>query len=444
MAHSSAPKRFGMENDMQLVYGIDICQDVTQISTIRQAGKEPEELFFDINTQEKLLPTVLYLGNDEKWYICEEAYAKAKAEQGAVLKNFFGQVFSEKEIIYQGSVYSSVFLLECYVVELIKRLEEIARGERPQHIVITCQELNQDEIAVQKFKHVLEAAGLAEFCEVRSHLESFVSYMVHQGEALWKNGAAAFEYGTSGIFFYYINTCFGRDKKQLIADYAKYTDLLFVGLPPTEPEEAKKAAFSFGQQAGLWMNRRQAVSLFITGRGFNGNFAMEQIQAVSTNRRLFKGQNLYTQGACYMAYESIKGRTALLPKVYMPMQIVTDITLKIEQDGKEEGLILATAGESYPDIKRSFDVIVKGEPEFCFAIKRVGLEPYHIMLGLPVKEKQIQINRYQVRLFFLHRDRCVLQIKDMGFGMFQPTTYRIYEKILDLSKLERKTIIWEA
>ena len=35
---------------MQLVYGIDICQDVTQISTIRQAGKEPEELFFDINT----------------------------------------------------------------------------------------------------------------------------------------------------------------------------------------------------------------------------------------------------------------------------------------------------------------------------------------------------------------------------------------------------------
>ena len=429
---------------MQLVYGIDICKDITQISTIRQAGKEPEELFFDLNTQEKLLPTVLYLGNDEKWYVCEEAYAQAEAEQGEVLKNFFSQAFSEEEITYQGTVYPSVFLLECYVTELIKRLEVIARGERPQHVVITCEELNQDEMAVQKLQQVLEAAGLAEFCEGRSHLESFVSYMVHQGEALWKNGAAAFEYGTSGIFFYYVNTFLGRDKKQLIADYAKYTDPLLVGLPPTEPEEAKKAAFSFGQQAGLLMNRRQAVSLFITGRGFDGDFAMEQIQAVSTNRRLFKGQNLYTQGACYAAYESTKGKTALLPQVYMPMQIVTDITLKIEQDGKEEWLVLATAGEQYSDIKRRFDVIVKGEPEFCFTIKRVGAEPYHIMIGLPIKEKQRQINRYQLRLFFLHRDRCVLQIKDMGFGAFHPTTYRIYEKILDLSKLERKTMIWEA
>ena len=427
---------------MQLVYGIDICQDVTQISTIRQAGKEPEELFFDLNTQEKLLPTVLYLGSDEKWYVCEEAYIQAKAEQGEVLKHFFNQAFSEKEMTYKGTIYSTDFLLKCYVTELIKRLELIARGERPQYVVITCEELNENEMAAQKLQHVVEAAGLAEFCEVRSHLESFVSYMVHQGEALWKNGAAAFEYGTSGIFFYHINTCLGRDKKQLIADYAKYTDTLLVGLPPTEPEEIKKAAFSFGQQAGLWMNRRQAVSLFITGRGFDGDFAMEQIQAVSTNRRLFKGQNLYTQGACYAAYEKTKGRAALLPQVYMPMQVVTDITLKIEQNGKEEGLVLATVGELYLDIKRSFDVIVKGEPEFCFSIKRVGAEPYHIMFGLPVKEKQI--NRYQLRLFFLHRDRCVLQIKDMGFGAFHPTTYRIYEKILDLSKLERKTIIWEA
>ena len=429
---------------MQLVYGIDICQDVTQISTIRQAGKQPEELFFNINTQEKLLPTVLYLGNDENWYICEEAYAQAKTEQGEVLKNFFSRAFSEEEITYQGTIYQSVFLLECYVTELIKRLEVVSRGERPQRIVITCEELNQNEMAVQKLQYVLESAGIAQFCEARSHLESFVSYMVHQGEALWKNGAAAFEYGTSGIFFYHVNTCFGRDKTQLIADYAKYTDALFVGLPPTEPEEAKKAAFSFGQQAGLWMNRRQAVSLFITGRGFDGDFAMEQIQAISANRRLFKGQNLYTQGACYVAYEKTKGRAALLPKVYMPMQIVTDITLKIEQSGKEEGLVLATAGELYSDIKRSFDIIVKGEPEFCFTIKRVGGEPYQIMLGLPVKEKQMHINRYQLRLFFLHRDRCVLQIKDMGFGTFYPTTYRIYEKILDLSKLERKKIIWEA
>ena len=336
-----------------------------------------------------------------------------------------------------------LMLLQRQSIQLrLLQLEVITRGERPQYVVITCEELNQNEMAVQKLQHVLEAAGMAEFCEGRSHLESFVSYMMHQGEALWKNGAVAFEYGTSGIFFYHVNTCFGRDKRQLIADYAKYTDPLFSGLPPTEPEEAKKAAFSFGQQAGLWMNRRQAVSLFITGRGFDGNFAMEQIQAVSTNRRLFKGQNLYTQGACYAAYEETKGRAAFLPQVYMPMQIVTDITLKIEQNGKEEGLVLATAGETYLDIKRSFDIIVKGEPEFCFTIKRVGAEPYHIMLGLPVK--QIQINRYQLRLFFVHRDRCVLQIKDMGFGAFHPTTYRIYEKILDLSKLERKTIIWEA
>ena len=426
---------------MQLVYGIDICQDVTQISTIRQTGKEPEELFFDLNTQEKLLPTVLYLGKDGKWYVCDEAFAQADIEQGEVLKDFFHRAFSEKEITYRGTVYPSAFLLQCYLVELIKRLEMVSRGNKPDSVTITCEEMNQNAEATQKLQAILEETGLAAFCELCSHLESFVSYMVHQGEALWKNGSAAFEYGADGISFYHINTCSNRDKRQLIANYAKYTDPLLEGMPWADPEDEKKAAFSFGHQAGLLLNRRQAVSLFITGRGFEGDFAMTQIQAVSTNRRLFKGQNLYTQGACYAAYERAKGKTAVLPQTYMPEQIVADVALKIEQNGKEEWLVLTKAGEEYPKTKKVFDVIVKGEPEFCLSIQRIGMEPYHLMLGLPVKGEGKELNRYQLRLFFLHRDKCVLQIKDMGFGAFRPTTYRIYEKILDLSKLERKKIV---
>ena len=39
----------------------------------------------------------------------------------------------------------------------------------------------QAEQAIKNLAAVLEAAGMAEFCEGRSHLESFVSYMVHQG-----------------------------------------------------------------------------------------------------------------------------------------------------------------------------------------------------------------------------------------------------------------------
>lgn len=423
---------------MQLVYGIDICQDVTQISTIRQAGKEPEELCFDMNTQEKLLPTVLYLGDNGTWYVCEEAYAQAEIEQGEVLKNFFHASFSKEEITYKETVYASVFLLQCYLKELLKRLETIARGSKPDSVVITCEEMNQNEAAVQKLQMVLEEAGLATVCTACSHLESFVSYMVHQGEALWKNGSAAFEYGTDGISFYHIKTYATREKKQLLADYAIYKDPILAGMPWENAEEEKKAAFSFGQQAGLLLNRRQAMSLFITGRGFAGNFAMEQIQAVSANRRLFKGQNLYTQGACYAAYERTRGNAVSLPQTYMPEQLVAEITLKIEQNGKEEWMVLAKVGEKYTNIKQVFDVIVKGEPEFCFSIQRIGTEPYHLMLGLPIKGVKKELNRYQLRLFFLHRDRCVLQIKDMGFGAFHPTTYRIYEKILDLSKLERR------
>ena len=429
---------------MQLVYGIDICQDVTQISTIRQAGKEPEELFFDLNTQEKLLPTVLYLGQTGKWFVCEEAYAQAELEQGEVLKDFFHAAFYEEEITYGETVYSSAFLLQCYMAGVVKRLEAMARGTKPDVVCITCEEINERDDLKQRLQDALKAAGIDAFCEVHSHLASFVSYMIHQGEALWKNGAAAFEYGTDGISFYYINTCVTREKRQLVADYDKKTDPLLGSMPPSDPEEAKKAAFSFGHLAGLLLNRRQAVSLYITGRGFEGNFAMEQIQTVSANRRLFKGQNLYTQGACYLAYERTKGRMALLPEIYMPNQIVADISLKIEQNGREEWFPLTKTGDEYLTLRKVFDVIVKGEPEFSFSIQRIGTEPYHIMLGLPVKGTEKEPNRYQLRLFFLHRDKCVLQIKDMGFGAFHPTTYRIYEKILDLSKLERKKMLWEV
>ena len=420
---------------MRLVCGIDICNDITQITTISQNKKVPKEFYFDENTKNTWIPTVLYHQKiTEEWLVGEDAYEQAQKEQGEVLQYFFYQALQEEEISYDGKTYSSISLMQCYVTGLLRLLTAKLKEVQIDEIMFTCIETTKDNKSIRRFQEVLETCGLSSFCSVQSHLQSFLYYMLHQEERLWKRGTLAFEYEIEGLFCYYMKSCTTKDGMQLIMDYEKNTECL-PSILPSKQSEWRECEEKFGSFATSLLQRKPAVSLFITGRGFVGEFAMEQIQAISMTRRAFKGNNLYTQGACYAVADKKKDK--IVNKVYMPNEIVVNMMLRVEQGGKEDWLPLIQIGETYIQCKKIFDVIAKGVPEFCLFIQHTSGEHYQIMLTLP-DVKQSFLRRYQFRLFFLRRDRCVIQVKDMGFGQKYPTTYRIYEKIIDLSNWKGK------
>lgn len=429
---------------MPLIFGIDICEDVTQITTMEQEGKEPVSLCFDAAMKNTLLPTVLYRqAATEQWFVGEEAETLAKAEEGEVLRDFFRAALLKDSLSYGGRDYPASFLLDRYVDGLLKLLAARYPGRKTEALIVTCEEADESGEPARRLGEILKARCVAG-SRVLSHLESFLYYTLHQPAALWKNGSAAFEYGSSGMLLYRLRCVKENGERAVLAEYENHADKL-----PYERADGggtEETACAFKQLAELSLHQKQTASLFITGRGFDGEWASGPIRALSADRRVFKGQNLYTQGACYAALEALQGGVCGETKFFMPGQVTAEIAVRAERDGKEVWVPLVKPGEAYEGIKRALDVIAVEETELCFAVRQAGeTEASHIMLPLQEggRAKKTPI-RYRLRISFLHRDTAVLQVKDMGFGEITPTSYRIYEKIVTLSGAERKRALWEG
>ena len=109
-----------------------------------------------------------------------------------------------------------------------------------------------------------------------------------------------------------------------------------------------------------------------------------------------------------------------------------------ENAEQEEGVFLAKAGDAFREVNSVAEVLLNGTDKLTFKIIPAGeVTPMVIRVAPRITElRGDYTNRYQVRLFFIKRDVMVIQLKDTGFGVFYPSTYRIYEEIVDFSKIE--------
>lgn len=420
-----------MQETGKLVLGIDLCDDITQVTVMRPHAAEPDAVCFDARTRKEFLPTLLGIGQEGEWCIGEELQPGIM-----LLPSFFHAAVNQEEVEAGGTKYSGRELLERYVSLLLQKIRERFLGQEIGFLAVTCEEANTKDFARELLCGIFEErGGFAGRCLVLSHLEAFLHFVIRQEEGLWKNGSAVFDYAADGLLFYQMECRMAGGRRLLVADYKDYSEIIPPGF--LSKGETERAALTFERLAGMALQQKVA-SLFVTGRGFEGEWVSDVLRLLSCGRRVFRGQNLYTQGACYAGTEEFREERNADFSLLTPGQITADVSLLAENTAQEEGLWLARAGEFYRKVRAAAEVILDGTDKIAFKILPVGAAaPTQIRVALKDPElRGDRTSRYQVRVFFAKRDLMVIQLKETGFGEFYPCGHRIYEELVDFSHWE--------
>lgn len=421
-----------MQETGKLVLGIDLCDDITQVTVMRPHAAEPDAVCFDARTRKEFLPTLLCLGKDGEWSIGEVIQS-----ENTVLPPFFHAAVNEENVMLGETAYSGRELLERYVSLLMKKIRERFENQEIGFVAVTCEEANTNEAARKLLRELFESKeGFATQCLVLSHLEAFLHFVIRQEEGLWKNGSAVFDYATDGLLFYHMECRMANGRRLLVADYKDYSDVI----PPEfiSQGDGGQGALTFERLAGEVLQQKVA-SLFVTGRGFEGDWVSDVLRLLSSGRRVFRGQNLYTQGACYAGTELFRKEQNVDFSVLTPEQITVDVFLLAENAEQEEGVLLAKTGEFYREINARAEVILDATDKLTFKMLPAGHTTSKLIRVAPnIPElRGDRTSRYAIRLFFAKRDLMIIQLKETGFGAFYPPTYRIYEETVDFSHWEQ-------
>lgn len=420
-----------MQDTGKLVLGIDLCDDITQVTVMRPHAAEPDAVCFDARTRKEFLPTLLCMDGKGEWGIGEVISPGV-----TVLPPFFLAACRKGQVEFGDRTYEGKELLEYYIALLMKKIRDRFDGMEIGFVAVTCTEANcSEEVKTMLYEIFENNEGFTDRCMVLSHLEAFLHYVIRQEESLWKNGSAVFDYGTEGLLFYRMECRMAGGRRLLLADYSDYSREIppgFVSKTDTEQE-----ALAFERLAGSALQKKVA-SLFVTGREFEGDWASDVLRLLSNGKRVFRGQNLYTQGACYAGAEEFREENNVDFSLLMPEQIGVDVMLLADNVASDDGIYLARVGEIYKKVNAEAEVILDTTEKVVFKIIKAGDNvPVQIRVAPEITRlRGDRTSRYAVRVFFAKRDLMVVQLKDTGFGEFYPTTHRIYEELIDFSGWE--------
>lgn len=420
-----------MQEIGKLVLGIDLCDDITQVTVMRPHAAEPDAVCFDARARKEFLPTQLYVARNKGMRIGETP------EPGeAVASHFFRAAVRGESIAAGETAYPARELLERYVSLLLQKIRERFDGQEIGFVAVTCEDANTKESVRRMLADIFRAqADICENCLVLSHLEAFLHFAIRQEEGLWKNGSAAFDYAADGLVFYSMECRSVGGRRLLLADYKDYSEVI----PPdfVSTMETERCALTFERLAGMALQQK-AATLFVTGRAFEGEWVGDVLRLLSGGRRVFRGQNLYTQGACYAGAEEFRAERNADFSLLMPNQITTDVYLLAENTQQEDGVLLAKTGEVFQKVYGTAEVLLDSTDKLTIKVLRAGLGTPVIIRVAPknLELRGDRTSRYQVRLFFPKRDLMAIWLKEIGFGEFYPETCRIYEELVDLSQFD--------
>lgn len=420
-----------MENDRTLLVGFDLCDDYSQLSCIYKNAPEPESVCITPDQSKLLIPTAVCVREMTKeWVVGEEAERCRDRMAGVYVDRLLTRLEQKESVEIYGTVFTPEALLEKFFRKIFGILRQKYQNNSILQLVLTIPPCSE---AVEKSLYeVMLALGYdKDRVRIISHTTGFMYYIVSQPRDVWVNDVALFDYGVKGLR--YCQLTFGRKgtPTAVVADCVDLSeDISYEMLSGTS---AERLAQAFEAIANLTLHKKIITSLFVTGRGFEGDWSTDVLRRLCMGRRVFLGQNLYTKGACYAARAIVQDRLheyCFLPEEY----IKASVSLRVYHDAQAHQLELVSVGDNWKTAGAACTVIMDQCNELEFTVSdAVNKDKVLEIMTLdgPVR-KERRSTRLQLSLRFISRDRAVVKVKDIGFGEFFKTNYRVWEQILKL------------
>ncbi|MBP3237951.1 MAG: hypothetical protein J6M24_02530 [Lachnospiraceae bacterium] len=416
------------ESSRQLIIGIDLGADTTQIS-VSVNGGEPESISIVPNKSMYLIPTVLGVRNDTRdWIAGEEAIRLRNRDAGVFVSGILEKVESGESTDIFGTAYSGNALLDRFIRKVFAAVRQRYLQDEVAGVYVTVRE--KTDVLKKAIENAFESVGVSSGnLSVLSYMESFMYYAVSQKKELWVNDVGLFDFDEEGLKYYQLSvskkglpvtvTAWGQD----LAGELSYKMLA--------GNSESRALSAFKTVTDRLLYRQIVSTLYFTGAGFDGTWADEAIKSLCLGRRVFKGQNLYSKGAAYAGL--IKNRPDYKDFLFLTdKQVRYSVSIRMFKDNHIGEFRLVEAGVNWDKVKAKTVGILDNTDEVFFSVYHtVRKETKHIVMKLKnIEQRENKTTRVSVSVRFLDRDTAVLTVRDLGFGEFFENSYRIWEKVI--------------
>lgn len=393
----------------RLFVGVDLRNDKTYLAVLGPLHKEPEIL----SDSEGIPTAVLIPGTDER------------------IEGFLDRIYRQEPVYAAGKESDPVNVVAAFFRRTLSLTKKKYPGEAIRQLVVTTE--YRDFRFISVVYRALQKIGIGrDRAMVVDRRQSYIYYAMSQKKELWVNQVGLFDYTKEKITYYQMQT--DRFKRPMFVTVTErdYSDYIPMFTSDDTTEEEKEAVFEGMVQGAI--HGQIITTLYMTGAGFADGFANGVMKKLCVGRHLFQGDNLYVSGACYCARETAGERT-MEEFVYLDEDMISShIFIEAYTDAKVQEILLARAGTPWYQIDREFDLIPDGDTGLDVKIKNV-LTKEKVSHTIPmegIQGRTERMARIGLQIRFAGKDKCIITVRDKGFGEFYPSSYRIWEETIML------------
>ncbi len=430
------------KRNRHFLVGYDLGEEYSQISFCTPNEPNPETLPVVPGTEQYNIPTVVCKRfGANQWFFGKEAQRRAAAGEGELVDHLVSRACSGDRVEIEGRVYEVGALLTIFVKRSFGLFYSIAPQTVTDVLVITTESLNSHMVEV--LERVVEGMDLhSGNIFFQSYEESFYEFMIHQPTELWLGRTVLFDY--RGGSFTSMSLEFNR---QTIPVVGTVETEKIEGFPEREVSEDGKILNdreldqALLKTADREFNGLRVSSCYCIGDGFSGGWMQTSLRAMCQDgRRIFQGNNLYSKGAAYVAYQKQypeeEGRRYLF---LGRSKVKTNVSIQAREGDTLTYVPILDAGVNWYDVENQTEMYLEGENSVSLLItplspgrsaarehmERVVLE------GLP--ERPPMTTRVRMTVYMQDVEHMVLETEDLGFGEIFPASHRIWRNVIDLS-----------
>ncbi len=365
-----------MAEERTLILGMDLCDETSQLAVYDRELMEPVLMGQSEENPDALIETSVELPSQDP------------------IRGFLDNVRTGEQVYNAGKYVEPTRVLAYFFKKTLSLTRARYPGDKIKCLVITVPTM--DKAFVDRVYESLALIGLeSDRVHIIDHKRSYTYYVLYQKKELWTNDVGLFDYDGKRLIYEQLQIDRSHHPALVGVSERDYTDAFaasedaFSASPDTEEQTLHPREVAFENIVRGALRNQYISSLFMTGEGFEEEWADHVFPRLAVGRRLFRGRNLYVSGATYAAKEIGDKRKLEDYVVFAPDMVSSFLTMDIYENGSTSELILARAGDPWFEVDTSVDIIPDGDTEIVVHSKPVfgGEEQQFILQISPILGK---------------------------------------------------------
>ena len=258
---------------------------------------------------------------------------------------------------------------------------------------------------------------------IQDYRESIYYHTLYQKQELWFRNVGFFQFSGRDVTFFSMGMDhMARPIKVMIEE----------GITIRLSEDRRRWDEQFYNMANASLRQNMYTSIFLMGDTFDKSWASRSISLLCRGgRKVFVVDNLFARGACYAAREKTEKRRLGDYLFFGDELLRTTIGMDMNIQGAETYYPLISAGVNWYETEKECECLLTGPPELVFTISSLedGVKRLSRMKLNGMPERPPKTTRIRMHLSYASPKRCVIEVEDLGFGEFFPSSGRVWREI---------------